>query len=324
MGLNNLRIVFMGTPEFAVASLQGLIAAGCNVVGVVTAPDKPAGRGQKIHETDVKRFALTHPTIPILQPEKLKDPIFIENLHTLHADLFVVVAFRMLPEIVWSMPAKGTINLHASLLPQYRGAAPINWAIIQGENLTGVTTFFIEKEIDTGKVILTETVSITETDNAGSLHDKLMNVGAGLLVKTVTAIASGTFIPKDQLGKIQPEDLKTAPKIFKETCVIAWNSTVKVVYDFIRGLSPYPTACTTLVHGETKQHLTVKIYETEMEVATHPHSPGTLFTDDKKFVKVAVSDGYLHLKSLQLEGKKRLGIEEFLRGFKNCTAYRLE
>lgn len=324
MSISNLRIVFMGTPEFAVASLAGLIKAGFNVVGIVTAPDKPSGRGQKIHETDVKRFANTHPEINLLQPEKLKDQVFIDDLRSLDADLFVVVAFRMLPEVVWSMPAKGTINLHASLLPQYRGAAPINWAIINGETKTGVTTFFIEKEIDTGKVIFVEEVSIDEKDNAGTLHDKLMNTGAELLVKTVGAIASGIFEPKDQLGKQQNQDLKMAPKIFKETCIIQWDNELDIVYNFIRGLSPYPSAWTTFVFDDSAQRFTAKVFDVEKELCNHQNAPGAIVTDDKKYLKIAVKNGYIHIKSLQIEGKKRLGVEDFLRGFKNCGDFRVE
>lgn len=324
MVLHDLRIVFMGTPEFAVASLKGLIDAGCNVVAVVTAPDRPSGRGQKIQETDVKRFALAYPDILMLQPEKLRDPEFTDTLQALKPDLFVVVAFRMLPEIVWSIPKHGTINLHASLLPQYRGAAPINWAIINGENKTGVTTFFIEREIDTGKIIMSQEVAISEIDNAGSLHDKLMLTGANLLIETVSAIASDSYEPWDQTLNKPLDTLKAAPKIFKETCSIYWNQPLKVVYNFVRGLSPYPAAWTTFVKDDPPQRFSVKIYESTMEEEEHNHTPGTIFSDDKKFLKIATFGGFLHLLTLQLEGKKRLSVTEFLHGFKGSPEYHAE
>lgn len=314
---HDFRIVFMGTPEFAVASLKAIVDSGFNVVGVVTAPDKPAGRGQKLQESDVKQYAKDL-NVPVLQPEKLKDPEFIDQLRGLKADLQVVVAFRMLPEVIWSMPRMGTINLHASLLPQYRGAAPINWAIINGDKKTGVTTFFIEKEIDTGKIIFVEEVEITDTDNAGSLHDKLMMTGAGLLVKTVNAIRDNHYPQVDQVAFGL---LRTAPKIFKETCKIDWSVDLETAYNFIRGMSPYPAAW-TLVQNPNGETLSVKIFETLKEAANHITQPGTVLSDEKSYVKVAVSGGYLFVKVLQLEGKKRLTIEEFLRGFKNIRSCR--
>ncbi len=309
----------MGTPEFAVASLKSLHEEGFNVVAVVTAPDRPAGRGQKLQESDVKRYA-KEIQIPVLQPEKLKDPVFIEQLDSLKADLYVVVAFRMLPEIVWSKPPCGTINLHASLLPQYRGAAPINWAIINGENKTGVTTFFIEKEIDTGYIIHKEEIEITEEDNAGTLHDKLMQMGASVLVRTVTAIIAGNY-PK--ISQHSGDVLKTAPKIFKEHCKINWNNQVATIYNFVRGLSPYPTAWTIFANQQTNETFSAKIFETEKEPATHNLQPGTIVSDEKRWLKVALQDGYLKIKNIQAEGKKRLNIEEFLRGFKDISNYKL-
>ena len=320
---SDFRVIFMGTPEFAVASLKALLDAGMNIVAVVTAPDKPAGRGQKVQETDVKKFA-KNLDIPILQPDKLKNTEFLGKLQSLQADLNIVVAFRMLPELVWSMPRLGTINLHASLLPQYRGAAPINWAIMNGESITGVTTFFIEKEIDTGKIIFSEKVEITDNDTAGSLHDKLMNVGANLLVKTAVSIWDNNYNMASQHTEATTTSLKTAPKIFKEDCKIHWNHSLDNIYNFVRGLSPYPAAWTVLSNIENDQKLSVKIFETQKEEINHGLIHGTLISDEKKFVKVAVNGGYLSLKTIQVEGKKRLEIEEFLRGFKNIQSYRVE
>ncbi|WDF56872.1 methionyl-tRNA formyltransferase [Mucilaginibacter sp. KACC 22063] len=304
-----MRIVFMGTPEFAVASLEALIDAGCEVVGVVTAPDKPAGRGQVLSESAVKKFAVAN-HIKVLQPEKLKDPAFIESLRALRADLQVVVAFRMLPEVVWNMPPLGTINLHASLLPQYRGAAPINWAVINGEKESGVTTFLLKHEIDTGNVLFTEKVTIPEDFTAGDLHDKLMNKGAGLLVKTVKAVESGKYTEQPQAQLAEGVSLKHAPKIFKDDCRIDWNNQVEQIYNRIRGLSPYPTAFTTL-NGKT-----LKIFKAEKESGEVNDAPGSYSTDGKTYLKFAGTDGYVSLTDLQLEGKKRMGVEEFLRGYK--------
>jgi len=304
-----MRIVFMGTPEFAVASLEALLEAGCDIVGVVTAPDKPAGRGQKLSESAVKQYAVSK-GLPVLQPVKLKDPEFIEQLRELKPDLQVVVAFRMLPEVVWNMPPLGTINLHASLLPQYRGAAPINWAIINGEKESGVTTFFLKHEIDTGNILFTEKVTIYENFNAGSLHDKLMDKGAGLLVKTVKAIESGRYTEQPQEKIAEGTELKHAPKIFKEDCKIDWNQPTEKVHNLIRGLSPYPTAFTEL-NGKI-----LKIFEAEKEIKKHDITPGNFITDHKTYLKFACPNGLINLKDIQLEGKKRMGIEEFLRGIR--------
>lgn len=294
----------MGTPDFAVASLSALLQAGLNIVGVVTAADKPAGRGQKINESAVKKYALAH-DLKVLQPLKLKDPEFLADLKALNADLFVVVAFRMLPEVVWQMPKKGTINLHGSLLPQYRGAAPINHTIINGEKETGVTTFFLKQEIDTGDVIFADTVTISDSETAGDLHDKLMIVGAKLLVKTVKAIAADDY---SEVPQLQSEVLKSAPKIFKEFCKIDWNNTNQSVYNHIRGLSPYPTAFTIL------NDKTLKIFNAEPENIKPEIEAGTYLTDNKTYLKFATKDGYIKLTDLQLEGKKRMLIDEFLRG----------
>jgi methionyl-tRNA formyltransferase len=301
-----MKIVFMGTPDFAVASLNALKQAGLNIVGVVTAADKPAGRGQKISESAVKKYAVEN-GLNVLQPLKLKDPTFIEDLKSLNADLFVVVAFRMLPEIVWRMPKKGTINLHGSLLPQYRGAAPINHVIINGEKESGVTTFFLKQEIDTGDIIFTDAIEITDNDTAGDLHDKLMDVGANLLVKTVKAIEADDY---NEVPQPQSEDLKSAPKIFKEFCKVNWNKDNQSVYNHIRGLSPYPTAFTVL------SEKTLKIFKAEPENVQPEIEAGDYLTDGKTFLKFATKDGFINLKELQLEGKKRMTIEELLRGMR--------
>ncbi|WP_313513004.1 methionyl-tRNA formyltransferase [Sphingobacterium sp.] len=304
-----MRIIFMGTPDFAVASLKALIDAGEEVVAVVTGPDKPAGRGQKIHESAVKQFAVSQ-NIPVLQPQKLKDPKFLEELKSYRADLQVVVAFRMLPELVWNMPAKGTINVHASLLPNYRGAAPINHAIINGEKSSGVTTFLLQHEIDTGNILYSTEVPISETDNAGDLHDKLMVAGAELLIKTVNAIKTGNInpIPQDDLG--ENSELKHAPKIFKEDCLIDWNKSTEEVYNLIRGLSPYPAAFTHL-DGKV-----LKIYSAEKEITAQHDLPGSYQSDGKTSLKFATGDGYLKLTEVQIEGKKRMLVSDFLRGFR--------
>jgi methionyl-tRNA formyltransferase len=303
--MNPLRIVFMGTPEFAVGSLQKLVEAGCQVVAVVTAPDKPSGRGQEMSMSAVKQYALGQ-NIPVLQPEKLKNPEFLAELKSYKADLQVVVAFRMLPEIVWNMPPKGTFNLHASLLPDYRGAAPINWAIINGETQTGVTTFFIEQEIDTGSIIFQEAEPIFPADNVGTLYQRLMQKGADLVLKTVQAIEANEY---PQVPQKQVEIPKLAPKIFKETCQINWDSSVVAVQNLVRGMSPYPAAWTMLL-GKT-----LKIYE----VATLPDltdatPTGQYATDHKKWLHFKAADGWVSVLELQMEGKKRMGVEEFLRG----------
>lgn len=303
----------MGTPDFAVASLDALIRAGKEVVAVVTAPDKPAGRGQKLQQSAVKQYAVEH-QLPVLQPVKLKDEIFLEELKAFKADLQVVVAFRMLPVVVWNMPPKGTINLHGSLLPQYRGAAPINWAIINGEKETGVTTFFLQHEIDTGNILFAEKVSIGEDETAGDVHDKLMLTGADLVVKTVTAIEENNYQerPQDEfLGEDgNPLETKHAPKIFKETCLIDWNKPVRDVYNHIRGLSPYPAAFTHL-DGKT-----LKVYSATYQMEKPELEAGQYRSDGKSFLKFACPDGYISLDTIQLEGKKRIGIAEFLRGYR--------
>lgn len=313
-----MRLVFMGTPDFAVASLDALVQAGFDVVGVVTAADKPAGRGQKLQESAVKQYAVSK-GLKVLQPLKLKDPLFIEELKGLQADLQVVVAFRMLPEMVWDMPAKGTINLHASLLPQYRGAAPINHAIINGEKESGVTTFFLKHEIDTGNVIFSEKVSIADDDTAGDLHDKLMNTGAGLLVKTVKAIETGDYQEQPQpqstervenVENVESVQLKHAPKIFKEHCLIDWNQSCRTIYNLIRGLSPYPTAFTKL------NDKTLKVFKAELEEKETGLAPGAFLSDGKSYLKFAAKDGFIKLRDLQYEGKKRMKVDEFLRGMR--------
>ena len=304
----------MGTPEFAVESLRALVEGGYNVVGVITIPDKPVGKHQSVLQAGpVKEYALSQ-NLPLLQPEKLKDPDFIEQLKTWKADLQIVVAFRMLPEIVWNMPPLGTFNLHASLLPQYRGAAPINWAIINGEKETGVTTFFLTHEIDTGKIIFQERISIEDTDNAEIIHDQLMRIGANLVLKTVDAIANNEIHPIEQKTITTDEKaLKPAPKIFKETCLIDWRKTTKEIYDFIRGLSPYPTAWTEL---ETPQgeKITLKIFEAEKILKQHDLAAGNIVTDGKKQLDISTSDGFIRIKNLQQAGKKRIPVEDFLRG----------
>ncbi|WP_421938782.1 methionyl-tRNA formyltransferase [Pedobacter sp.] len=301
-----MKIVFMGTPDFAVASLDAIVKANYDVVAVVTAPDKPAGRGQKLAESAVKKYALAN-QIPVLQPEKLKSPEFIEALKSYQADLQVVVAFRMLPEVVWNMPPKGTINLHGSLLPHYRGAAPINHAIINGEKESGVTTFFLKHEIDTGDVIMAEKTAIEHDDTAGDLHDKLMNIGAGLIVKTLDAIASGSVTEQPQP---MSDDLKHAPKIFKEDCKIDWNKPAEQIYNLIRGLSPYPTAFTFL------NDKTLKLFKAEVEEKEPGIAAGGFLTDGKTYLKFAAKDGFIKLLDIQYEGKKRMLIEDFLRGMR--------
>lgn len=315
MNKKDLRIVFMGTPDFAVESLRILVENNYNVVGAITMPDKPSGRGHKIQYSAVKNYALEK-NIPILQPEKLKDETFIQQLKDWKADLQIVVAFRMLPEIVWNMPPLGTFNLHGSLLPQYRGAAPINWAIINGEKETGVTTFFLSHEIDTGKIILQEHLIINETDNAGIIHDKLMIIGAQLVKKTVDLILSDKVegISQEQFYKNSSE-LKTAPKIFKDTiCRIDWKQPINSIYNLIRGLSPYPTAWTELHYNGDFQN--IKIYSSEILMEDHSLEKGQIVTDNKSFIKVAVKDGFINIKELQLPGKKAMKSEELLRGFK--------
>lgn len=305
----SIRIVFMGTPDFAVASLDALVKAGCNIVGVITAPDKPAGRGMKMNESAVKKYAVDH-RLRILQPEKLKNPEFLGQLKSISADLQLVVAFRMLPEIVWNMPSMGTINLHGSLLPQYRGAAPINWAIINGEKETGVTTFKLQQEIDTGNILLQEKMPIGENETAGEVHDRMKLLGADLLVKTVKGIADGTLNETPQSSVASESELKHAPKIFTETCKIDWSKPVQDVHNLIRGLSPFPGAFTYL------DNKMVKVFRAHKENIKSTTSPGTFESDKKTFLKFACSDGFIFLDEIQLEGKKKLSIQDFLRGYK--------
>ena len=324
MEKKDLRIVYMGTPDFAVESLRALVEGGYNVVGVVTMPDKPVGRhGSVLQASAVKEYALLQ-NLPVLQPEKLRDETFLGELRALKADLQIVVAFRMLPEVVWSMPRMGTFNLHASLLPQYRGAAPINWAVINGETQTGVTTFFLSHEIDTGKIILQRRLPILDSDDVGKVHDSLMVMGADLVKETVNLLLEGKVeaIPQEAFVKDEAE-LRPAPKIFKDTCRIDWNNTLKRIYDFVRGLSPYPAAWTELV-SPLGARTTLKIYETEKFPTSHSHRTGTILTDAKSYVDVAVEDGYVRLLTLQLAGKKRMGVKDFLNGFKQIGEYRVE
>lgn len=295
----------MGTPEFAVASLDALVKAGCNIVGVITAPDKPAGRGLQLQQSAVKKYAVEN-NLTVLQPEKLKDPAFLESLKNLQADVQVVVAFRMLPELVWNMPPMGTINLHGSLLPRYRGAAPINWAVINGEKETGVTTFKLQHEIDTGNILLQESFPIGENDSAGDIHDKMKMIGAELLVKTIRGLAENTLSESPQPA----DDIIHAPKIHTDTCRINWSLPVDKVYNLIRGLSPYPGAFCTL------NEKMFKIYKASKEPGLPDLPEGEYETDGKTFLRFACTDGWLHALDIQLEGKKRMTITEFLRGYR--------
>ena len=313
MKKEELRIVYMGTPDFAVEPLARLVDGGYNVVGVVTMPDKPVGRHQtELAASPVKKYAVAR-GLPVLQPVKLKDEGFLSELREWRPDLQVVVAFRMLPEVVWALPPHGTFNLHAALLPQYRGAAPINWAIINGDRETGVTTFFLDRDIDTGAIIERERISIEETDNAEDVHDKLMHLGSELVVRTVDRILAGRVEPIPQSELTVDGPLRPAPKIFRDTCQIDWSKSLDDTYNFVRGLSPYPAAWTNFEHGGKRTVL--KIYETGKEHGC-PHEPvGTVLTDGKEWMKIAQRDGYLHLRSLQLTGKRRMDVAAFLRGF---------
>ena len=318
MKKEDLRILFMGTPEFAVESLKALVENNYNVVAVVTMPDKPAGRGYKLQESPVKQYAVEK-RLTVLQPEKLREESFLDQLRELNIDLQVVVAFRMLPEVVWSMPSKGTFNLHSSLLPQYRGAAPINWAIINGEKETGVTTFFLSHEIDTGDIIFREKTAINDSDNAETLHDRLMVMGAMLVLKTVDAVIDGnvTSIPQDEL-KVGVNELKQAPKIFKDDCRVNWSSSYVEIFNFIRGLSPYPAAWTELHRHETNETIRVKLYASEMtdEVPIDNLNNGSIISDNKNYIYVLSEDGLLSITDLQLSGKKRMNAIDFLNGYK--------
>ena len=317
-----MRVIFFGTPEFAATSLEALLRSDVETVAVVTSPDKPAGRGREMRESAVKQYALKR-GLPILQPEKLKDTAFLEQLHNFRADLFVVVAFRMLPEEVWKMPPLGTINLHASLLPEYRGAAPINWAIINGEIYTGTTVFFIEKEIDTGSIISCEKTEILPEDNAGTLHDKLMTRGAQHLVEAVRSIAAGKIVPVPQNSDSTDRKLKHAPKIFRETCRIDWNRKVKHIHNMIRGLSPYPAAWTNIITPKGER-LTLKIFAASIFSDAGERMPGTIDSDNRTYLRIATQDGLLVVENLQLEGKKRMDIRDFLRGISDIETYKIE
>jgi len=312
--MKNLRIVFMGTPEFAVATLGALLMNGFNIVGVVTTPDRPSGRGRKLTKCAVKEFA-EFSYLPIMQPTNLKDPEFINNLSNLNADIFIVVAFRMLPEAVWKIPAIGTINLHASLLPDYRGAAPINHAIINGEEVTGITTFFIDEKIDTGRILMQEEIQIFPFENAGDLHDRLMKHGARLVIKTLENIAENKITPLSQSELINPgTSLKTAPKITPDYCIIDWTRDVTAISNFIRGLSPYP--CAKSFFRKAESSLSFKVFESHPEIAVHSLKPAQMISDGKRFLKVACKDGFISIASLQLEGKVKMNTVEFLRGFR--------
>lgn len=304
----DLRIIFMGTPEFAVASLDALIKAECNIVAVITAPDKPAGRGMALQQSAVKKYATAN-QLPVLQPEKLRNTQFLSELKTLQADLQICVAFRMLPEVVWNMPAMGTINLHGSLLPQYRGAAPINWAVINAEKETGVTTFKLKHEIDTGDILLQERFPIETEDTAGTVHDKMKEIGASLLVETVKQMATGNLQESPQLLSTD-ETLRHAPKIFTETCEINFNNPVETVHNLVRGLSPYPAAFTFL-NGKKLKVFQSAIVDKEPAIA-----PGQYETDGKTCLQFACNNGYISITDLQLEGKKRMKTEDFLRGYR--------
>lgn len=324
MKKEELRIVYMGTPDFAVESLRALVEGGYQVVGVITMPDKPVGRhGSVLQASPVKEYALSK-GLPVLQPEKLKDETFLQELRALKADLQIVVAFRMLPEVVWNMPRLGTFNLHASLLPQYRGAAPINWAVINGDTETGVTTFFLAHEIDTGKIIRQKHLPIADTDDVGTVHDSLMTMGAGLVLETVDLLLAGKTdaVPQEEFYK-DAADLRPAPKIFKDTCRIDWQQPLKRIYDFIRGLSPYPAAWSEIVSPDGVRSV-MKIYRSEKHPAVHHLAAGTICTDGKNYVDVAVEGGYLRLLSVQLAGKKRMAVNDFLNGFKSIGNYTIE
>ena len=302
----DLRIVFMGTPEFAVESLKALLEHQLNVVAVITAPDRPAGRGQQLRQSAVKQFALKK-NLPVLQPKNLKSKQFLKELEALNHNLQVVVAFRLLPEAVFSMPEYGSFNLHGSLLPQYRGAAPINWAVINGETQTGVTTFFLKRKVDTGNIILQKSLPITDNDTAGDVHDKLMVLGAEVVVETCKLIQQGIAEPQPQ--HTDEIELLPAPKIFREDCEINWAQNTAAVYNFIRGLSPYPAAWTNL-HQQN-----FKIFKAEKIIEDHSMQPGNIHTDGKKFLHFATTDGYINCLVVQLQGKRRMQIDDFLRGY---------
>lgn len=317
MDAKNLHIVFMGTPEFAVPSLRALVDGGYNVVAVVTTPDKPAGRGQKVHQSDVKVAALEL-GLPVLQPEKLRAPEFVEAMRALQPDLGIVIAFRMLPEVIWSMPRLGTFNLHASLLPQYRGAAPINWAIINGERETGVTTFLLNHEIDKGAILAQASMPILDDDNVGTMYDKLMHRGTSLVLDTVERLAAGDVTPVEQPA-CDDGALRPAPKIFKEDCRIDWNRPGRRIVDFVRGLSPYPAAWSDVVRaGESEPSSSVKLFAVHFESGRHDEMPGSLFSDGRT-LRVACADGWIYADELQMAGKKRLPVRELLLGWRDVN-----
>ena len=317
-----LRIVFMGTPEFAVPSLRALVEHGYNVVGVVTTPDKPAGRGQRLHRSEVKTAALEL-GLPVLQPEKLKAPEFVEAMQALQPDLGIVIAFRMLPEVIWAMPRLGTFNLHASLLPQYRGAAPINWAVINGETETGVTTFLLNHEIDKGGIIGQIRVPIRPEDNAGTLYDRLMTTGTGLVLDTVERIAAGNIEPIEQ-QHLDETTLHPAPKIFKEDCRIDWTHSGKRIVDFIRGLAPYPAAWTEMYREGEEEPQNAKIFAATFEAVVHGETCGTIQSDGRTLLRVACADGWITPHELQIAGKKRLPVRDLLLGWRDVNQYRFQ
>ncbi len=320
MKKKDFKIIFMGTPDFAVESLKKLISEGYYIAAVVTNPDKPAGRGRKLKESAVKEYAVSQ-NLPIIQPEDIKSDNFKHKLEEIAPHLQIVVAFKILPPEIFTIPGYGTFNLHASLLPQYRGAAPINHVIINGEKETGVTTFLLDNKIDTGKIIDQKKVTISEKDNAGSLHDKLMHSGAELVVETTEALRTNNYSLTRQEDLMKPnQPLKKAPKIFKEDCLINWYLKGRKIYDFIRGLSPYPASWTEIT--DKTKNITLKIYQAKYEEARHSHLPGTIFSDDHSYVKIAVPDGFIHLKEIQVAGKKSMRIEEFLRGFKGINQFK--
>lgn len=317
-----IRIAYFGTPEFAASQLEAILKAGYEVAVVVTMPDKPVGRGRKIQYSDVKKTALEH-NLPLLQPEKLKDPMFLEQLASFHANLFIVVAFRMLPAVVWQMPELGTFNLHASLLPQYRGAAPINFAIINGETKTGLTTFFLNEEIDKGAVIMREKVAIRPDETAGELHDELMTLGNQVVVETIKKIEKGVVcaLPQDEMTEGQP--LKPAPKISKEFCNVDWSQDCQTVYNHIRGLSPYPAAHTSIL-SENGEVIELKIFSSVIEHCLPEVPVGSVVTDNKKYLKIALKDGFIHLTQVQQAGKKAMPIADFLRGTQLLGSWKAE
>lgn len=318
MNAKELRIVFMGTPEFAVPSLKALVEGGYNVVAVVTTPDKPAGRGRQLHESDVK-IAARELGLPILQPEKLRDEEFVAAMQALKPDLGIVIAFRMLPEVIWAMPRLGTFNLHASLLPEYRGAAPINWAIINGEQETGVTTFLLNHEIDKGAIIGQLREQITPEDTIGTLYDRLMHKGVGLVIDTVEKLAAGEIFPIEQ-QHIDESTLKPAPKIFKEDCLVDWSKSGRRIVDFVRGLSPYPAAWGRMQRGE--EELTVKLFRVSFKEADHGEAVGSIRTDWREELEVACKDGWIRIHELQVAGKRRMTTHDLLLGFRQIEEYR--